>query len=69
VAVVALTTTSAVGRTTTPSTTELTQTFARIEHQPVYRRSTWGYDVLDQRTGKVLASHNDQQMFRPRGRR
>jgi hypothetical protein len=31
----------------------------RIEHKPIYRQSTWGYDVLDQRTGKVLASQND----------
>ena len=46
-------------------TAKLTQTFARIEHKPIYRQSTWGYDVLNQRTGQVLASQNDEQMFDP----
>jgi D-alanyl-D-alanine carboxypeptidase/D-alanyl-D-alanine-endopeptidase (penicillin-binding protein 4) len=43
----------------------LVRTLARIEHKPVYRRSTWGYDVLNQRTGRVLAAQNDRQMFDP----
>ncbi len=63
--VVAVTAMTAVSSGATPQTNTLTQTFARIEHKPVYRQSTWGYDVLDQRTGKVLASQNDQQMFDP----
>ena len=46
-------------------TAKLTQTFVRIEHKPIYRQSTWGYDVLNQRTGQVLASQNDEQMFDP----
>jgi serine-type D-Ala-D-Ala carboxypeptidase/endopeptidase (penicillin-binding protein 4) len=64
-AIMAMTATAAVNRGATPQTAKLTQTFARIEHKPIYRRSTWGYDVLDQRTGQVLASQNDQQMFDP----
>jgi serine-type D-Ala-D-Ala carboxypeptidase/endopeptidase (penicillin-binding protein 4) len=64
-AVVAMTATTAASRGATPQTSTLAQTFARIEHKPVYRQSTWGYDVLDQRTGQVLASQNDQQMFDP----
>jgi D-alanyl-D-alanine carboxypeptidase/D-alanyl-D-alanine-endopeptidase (penicillin-binding protein 4) len=43
----------------------LVRTIARIERKPVYRRSTWGYEVLDQRTGKVLAAQNKRQMFDP----
>ena len=64
-AVVAMTTTAAVGRGATLQTSTLTQTFAQIEHKSIYRQSTWGYDVLDQRTGQVLASQNSQQMFDP----
>ncbi len=63
--VVAMTVSTAVSRGATPPTSTLTQTFERIEHKPIYRQSTWGYDVLDQRTGQVLASQNDQQMFDP----
>jgi serine-type D-Ala-D-Ala carboxypeptidase/endopeptidase (penicillin-binding protein 4) len=43
----------------------LTRTIGRIERKPVYRRSTWGYEVLNQRTGRVLAAQNDRQMFDP----
>ena len=57
--------TAAVSRAATPEAGTLTQTFARIEHKPIYRQSTWGYDVLDQRTGQVLASQHAQQMFDP----
>ncbi|MFZ0385296.1 MAG: D-alanyl-D-alanine carboxypeptidase/D-alanyl-D-alanine-endopeptidase [Solirubrobacteraceae bacterium] len=64
-AVAAMITTATVSRGATPQKTTLTQTFARIEHKSTYRQSTWGYDVLDQRTGQVLASQNDQQMFDP----
>ncbi len=64
-AIVAMTATTAVSRGATLQTAKLTQTFARIEHKPIYRRSTWGYDVLDQRTGQVLASQHSQQMFDP----
>jgi serine-type D-Ala-D-Ala carboxypeptidase/endopeptidase (penicillin-binding protein 4) len=63
--VVAMATTAAVSRGATAQTRTLTQTFARIEQKPIYRQSTWGYDVLDQRTGQVLASQNAQQMFDP----
>jgi D-alanyl-D-alanine carboxypeptidase/D-alanyl-D-alanine-endopeptidase (penicillin-binding protein 4) len=40
-------------------------TIARIEAKPLYRRSDWGYTVLDARSGKVLASQNPQKMFDP----
>ena len=65
VAVVALTTTAAVSRGATHGTHRLAQTFARIEHKSLYRRSTWGYTVLDQRTGRVLLSQHSLQMFDP----
>jgi serine-type D-Ala-D-Ala carboxypeptidase/endopeptidase (penicillin-binding protein 4) len=45
--------------------TALVRTISRIERKPVYRRSTWGYEVLNQRTGRVLAAQNDRQMFDP----
>jgi D-alanyl-D-alanine carboxypeptidase len=62
---VALLGTAGVSRGAVPRTATLLQTFDRIEHKPVYRRSTWGIDALDQRSGKVLASQNAPQMFDP----
>lgn len=44
---------------------KLARTFARIESGSVYRQSDWGYEVLDQKTGTVLASQNQQKMFDP----
>jgi D-alanyl-D-alanine carboxypeptidase/D-alanyl-D-alanine-endopeptidase (penicillin-binding protein 4) len=44
---------------------KLTRTFAGIERSSVYRQSDWGYEVLDQNTGKVLAAQNQQKMFDP----
>jgi D-alanyl-D-alanine carboxypeptidase len=44
---------------------ELAETIARIERQPRYRQSDWGYQVLDEKSGKVLAAQNDQKMFDP----
>ena len=64
-AVVTLIGTAGVSRGAVSQSAKLVQTFNRIEHKPIYRQSTWGYDVLDQRTGKVLASQNAQQMFDP----
>jgi PBP4 family serine-type D-alanyl-D-alanine carboxypeptidase len=43
----------------------LTSAMAAIENQARYSRSTWGYQVLDQRSGQVLASQNPQSMFDP----
>src|SRR6202012_965771 len=65
VVVMALTTTAAVSRGATHGTGRLAQMFARIEHKSVYRRSTWGYTVLDQGTGRVLLSQHSLQMFDP----
>jgi D-alanyl-D-alanine carboxypeptidase/D-alanyl-D-alanine-endopeptidase (penicillin-binding protein 4) len=38
---------------------------ARIEGAARYRPSDWGYEVLDQRTGRVLLAQNQQKMFDP----
>jgi serine-type D-Ala-D-Ala carboxypeptidase/endopeptidase (penicillin-binding protein 4) len=44
---------------------KVAKTIARIERKPRYRQSDWGYTVLDQKSGKVLAAQNDQKMFDP----
>jgi D-alanyl-D-alanine carboxypeptidase/D-alanyl-D-alanine-endopeptidase (penicillin-binding protein 4) len=44
---------------------DLTTALAAIENQSRYDHSTWGYQVLDQETGQVLASQNAQSMFDP----
>ncbi|HXA34264.1 MAG TPA: D-alanyl-D-alanine carboxypeptidase, partial [Acidimicrobiales bacterium] len=44
---------------------DLTTAIATIENQPRYDHATWGYQVLDQKTGQVLASQNAQSMFDP----
>ena len=64
-AVAAMITTATVSRGATPQASTLTQAFARIEHKSIYRQSTWGYDVLDQRTGQVLASCGIAILFAP----
>jgi D-alanyl-D-alanine carboxypeptidase/D-alanyl-D-alanine-endopeptidase (penicillin-binding protein 4) len=46
-------------------TAELVKTIHRIESKPRYRQSDWGYQVVDQRTGKVLAGQNTRKMFDP----
>ena len=45
--------------------TSLTSTFAAIEGAPRYSHSTWGYQVSDVKSGKVLAVQNAQKMFDP----
>ena len=37
----------------------------RIEHQPIYRQSDWGYTIVEQQSGRVLASQNADKMFDP----
>jgi D-alanyl-D-alanine carboxypeptidase/D-alanyl-D-alanine-endopeptidase (penicillin-binding protein 4) len=37
----------------------------RIEAKPMYRQANWGYTVVDQATGKVLASQAAHKMFDP----
>ncbi len=37
----------------------------RIERQPIYRQSDWGYTIVDQGTGRVLASQSADKMFDP----
>ncbi len=38
---------------------------ARIESLSRYRQSDWGYEVLDQDSGRVLVAQNAQKMFDP----
>jgi D-alanyl-D-alanine carboxypeptidase/D-alanyl-D-alanine-endopeptidase (penicillin-binding protein 4) len=44
---------------------KLTTALTAIENLPRYGHSTWGYQVLDQSNGHVLASQNAQSMFDP----
>jgi D-alanyl-D-alanine carboxypeptidase/D-alanyl-D-alanine-endopeptidase (penicillin-binding protein 4) len=37
----------------------------RIEAKPMYRQSNWGYTVVDQKSGQVLASQSAHKMFDP----
>ena len=37
----------------------------RIEAKPMYRQANWGYTVVDQKSGKVLASQAAHKMFDP----
>ena len=43
----------------------LTRALATIENQPRYARATWGYEVLGEKSGQVLAAQNAQSMFDP----
>jgi D-alanyl-D-alanine carboxypeptidase/D-alanyl-D-alanine-endopeptidase (penicillin-binding protein 4) len=43
----------------------LTATFAQIEGLSRYRQSDWGYEVLDEHSGRVVAAQNPQKMFDP----
>jgi D-alanyl-D-alanine carboxypeptidase len=44
---------------------KVVKAIARIESKPRYRQSDWGYAVLDQKSGKVLAAQNARKMFDP----
>jgi D-alanyl-D-alanine carboxypeptidase/D-alanyl-D-alanine-endopeptidase (penicillin-binding protein 4) len=50
---------------TATAITKVVATLNGIENLPRYRQSDWGYDVVDQKTGRVLASQNPQKMFDP----
>jgi len=43
----------------------LAAALAEIENQPRYQPSDWGYCVLDQETGEVLAAQNADHLFDP----
>ena len=43
----------------------LTKALAAIEDLQKYKSSDWGYVVLDQKSGEVLASQNANKMFDP----
>jgi beta-lactamase class A len=42
---------------------KLVKTIAAIEGQPRYQHADWGIQVLNQDSGKVLASQNSQELF------
>lgn len=46
--------------------TKVVRAIDRIEAKPIYRQSNWGYAILDQKSGKVLASQAARKMFDPR---
>jgi serine-type D-Ala-D-Ala carboxypeptidase/endopeptidase (penicillin-binding protein 4) len=52
-------------RNSVAGTAEVAKVFAGIESKSRYRQSDWGYEVLDQKSGKVLLAQNDQKMFDP----
>lgn len=54
---------SAQGSATEPA--GLTAVLAAIQNQPRYQPSDWGYSVLDQETGEVLAAQNPDHLFDP----
>lgn len=37
----------------------------RIESRPIYRNSSWGYAIVEQGSGRVLASQSARKMFDP----
>lgn len=45
--------------------TSLTDALANVENLPRYAPSDWGYSVLDQKTGTVLAAQNADHYFDP----
>ena len=51
---------------TTTGPTDLTTALLAIEQGPRYEQSDWGYVVLDQKTGEVLASQSPVRDVRPR---
>jgi D-alanyl-D-alanine carboxypeptidase len=51
------------GSTTEPAV--LAAALDEIQNQPRYQPSDWGYSVLDQKTGEVLAAHNADHLFDP----
>lgn len=56
------TTGTAVGNVAT-GPADLTKTLTGIEQGPRYKHSDWGYLVVDQKTGEVLASQSPDRMF------
>jgi len=44
---------------------DLAMTFAKIENASRYEPADWGYQVVDQTSGTVLAAQNAQKMFDP----
>jgi D-alanyl-D-alanine carboxypeptidase/D-alanyl-D-alanine-endopeptidase (penicillin-binding protein 4) len=44
---------------------DLTKALAAIENEAKYQQSDWGYSVLDEKSGEVLAAQNANKMFDP----
>ena len=49
----------------TAGSASLTKALAAIENEAKYQPSDWGYSVLDQKSGEVLAAQNADKMFDP----
>lgn len=60
-----VTTAGASPNRTLAGTAKVTKIIAQIERLSRYRQSDWGYQVLDETTGTVLAGQNAQKMFDP----
>ena len=57
---------AACSNASTPSSNDsLSSDLSAVENLPRYAQSTWGYSIIDQKTGNTLASQNDQKMFDP----
>lgn len=49
----------------TGGVTKVVKAIDRIEANPIYRQANWGYAIVDQKSGKVLASQAADKMFDP----
>lgn len=52
-------------RPATSGVAKVVKAIDRIEAKPIYRQANWGYTVVDQKSGKVLASQAAHKMFDP----
>jgi D-alanyl-D-alanine carboxypeptidase/D-alanyl-D-alanine-endopeptidase (penicillin-binding protein 4) len=57
--------TAADAGTTASGAAKVVKAIDRIEHEPIYRQSDWGYTIMEQGSGRVLASQNAAKMFDP----
>jgi D-alanyl-D-alanine carboxypeptidase/D-alanyl-D-alanine-endopeptidase (penicillin-binding protein 4) len=53
------------GRLSAPGVAKVQSTILRIERKSIYARSNWGYEILDQRSGRIIAAQDDQKLFDP----
>jgi D-alanyl-D-alanine carboxypeptidase/D-alanyl-D-alanine-endopeptidase (penicillin-binding protein 4) len=55
----------AAAKPATSGVAKVVKAIDRIEAKPMYRQANWGYTVVDQKSGKVLASQAADKMFDP----